>query len=60
MEKTMNMTMYEVPSDETVTSCLVTKESVEGLAEPELTRENNASGENEQLTFDERNTKESA
>ena len=38
MEKTMNRTMYEVPSDQLVTGCVVTKEAVEGTAEPELER----------------------
>lgn len=34
MESIMMDTMYEVPSDETVESCLVTKEAVEGTSEP--------------------------
>lgn len=38
MEKTMNRTMYEVPSDDTVTGCVVTKAAVEGTSEPELER----------------------
>lgn len=34
MESIMMDTMYEVPSDETVESCVVTKEAVEGTSEP--------------------------
>ncbi len=37
MEDTMMDLMFRIPSDENVTSCLVTKEAVEGTAEPELT-----------------------
>ncbi len=38
MEKTMNNTMYEVPSDPSVIGCLVTKDAVEGTDEPRLER----------------------
>ena len=31
--------MYEIPSDETVVKAVVTKECVEGTAEPELTHD---------------------
>ncbi len=37
MESTMMDLMYQIPSDDTITSCLVTKETVEGTGEPELT-----------------------
>ncbi len=37
MENTMMDLMFKLPSDDTVTSCLVTKEAVEGTGEPELT-----------------------
>lgn len=39
MEKTMMDTMFEAPSDESVIKCEITKEAVEGSAEPLLTRE---------------------
>ena len=39
MEKTMMNTMFETPSDESVIRCEVTKDSVEGSAEPLLTRD---------------------
>ena len=29
--------MYQIPSDDTITKCVVTKESILGEAEPELT-----------------------
>ena len=37
MEKAMMDLMYKVPSDETIATCLVTKEVVEGTGEPVLT-----------------------
>ena len=37
MEKTMMDVMYEIPSDETIVSCVITKDSVEGTAPPRLT-----------------------
>lgn len=37
MESTMMDLMYKVPSDDTIATCLVTKETVEGTGEPELT-----------------------
>ena len=36
MEKTLLETMYEMPSDETILKCIVTKESAEGLEQPSL------------------------
>ena len=36
MEKTMMDVMYDIPSDETIVSCVITKDSVEGKAEPRL------------------------
>ncbi len=36
MEKTLLDTMYEMPSDETILKCIVTKESAEGLEQPSL------------------------
>ena len=36
MEKTMMDVMYEIPSDETIVTCVITKESVEGTAPPRL------------------------
>ncbi len=38
MENVMNDIMYEIPSDETIKKCLITKEVVEGTAEVEVTR----------------------
>ena len=38
MEKTMNLTMYEIPSDARATGCLVTKEAVEGTSQPVIER----------------------
>lgn len=37
MESTMMDLMYQVPSDHTIQKCTITKESVEGTAEPEIT-----------------------
>ena len=36
MEKTMMDVMYEIPSDETIVSCTITKEAVEGNAAPKI------------------------
>ena len=36
MEKTLLETMYEMPSDETILKCIVTKESAEGTEQPSL------------------------
>ncbi|MBR1861895.1 MAG: ATP-dependent Clp protease ATP-binding subunit ClpX [Lachnospiraceae bacterium] len=38
MEKSMMDVMYEIPSDDNITSCRVTREAVEGGAEPEVLR----------------------
>ncbi|MDI9241173.1 ATP-dependent Clp protease ATP-binding subunit ClpX [Fusibacillus kribbianus] len=40
MEKIMTDIMYEIPSDETIGRCLITKDVVEGKAEPQLTYRN--------------------
>ncbi len=37
MEDTMMDLMFRIPSEENITSCVVTKETVEGTGEPELT-----------------------
>ncbi len=37
MENAMMDLMFQIPSDDTITSCLVTKEAIEGTGEPELT-----------------------
>lgn len=34
MEKTMMDIMYEIPSDESITKCIITKEAVEGTSKP--------------------------
>ena len=39
MEDLLTKVMYEIPSDETVVKAVVTKECVEGTAEPELTHD---------------------
>ena len=36
MEKAMMDLMYQIPSDDTVATCLVTKEVIEGTGEPVL------------------------
>ena len=41
MESLLTKVMYEIPSDETVVKAVVTKECVEGTAEPELTHDPN-------------------
>ena len=41
MEGLLTKVMYEIPSDETVVKAVVTKECVEGTAEPELTHDSN-------------------
>ncbi len=38
MESVMNDIMYEIPSDDTIKKCLITKEVVNGTAEVEVTR----------------------
>lgn len=38
MESVMMDLMYTIPSDETIDSCLITKETVEGTGEPVITR----------------------
>ena len=38
MEKTMINAMYNVPSDDTITEVIITKESVDGKAEPDYIR----------------------
>ena len=37
MESTMMDLMYQVPSDHTIQKCVITKEAVEGTAEPDIT-----------------------
>ena len=39
MEKTMMDVMYTIPSDDTITKCTVTKESVDGKGQPVLERD---------------------
>ena len=39
MEKTMMDVMYTIPSDDTITKCTVTKESVDGTGQPVLERD---------------------
>jgi ATP-dependent Clp protease ATP-binding subunit ClpX len=34
MEKTMMNVMYEIPSDETISECVITDNSVDGTSEP--------------------------
>ena len=41
MEKAMMDVMFTIPSDETVTECIITKEAVEGKGSPTLLRDNN-------------------
>ena len=36
LESVMNEVMYEIPSDETISKCIITKEAVEGNAKPLL------------------------
>lgn len=38
MESVMMDTMYEIPSDDTIESCVVTKEAVDGESEPKIIR----------------------
>ncbi|MCH5341056.1 MAG: ATP-dependent Clp protease ATP-binding subunit ClpX [Acetatifactor sp.] len=44
MESVMMDTMYEIPSDETIQACVVTKEAVEGSAAPLTIHQNGAKG----------------
>ncbi len=37
MERAMMDLMYRIPSDDTIATCVVTKETIEGTGEPELT-----------------------
>ena len=36
LEYTMRDAMYEIPSDETIVKCIITKESVEGTGKPKI------------------------
>jgi len=36
IERSVNDLMYEVPSNEEISKCVVTKETVEGTGEPEI------------------------
>jgi ATP-dependent Clp protease ATP-binding subunit ClpX len=36
MEKTMMDVMYDIPSDDTIVSCVITKDAVEGTAPPRI------------------------
>ncbi|WP_027438177.1 ATP-dependent Clp protease ATP-binding subunit ClpX [Lachnospira multipara] len=36
LESVMNETMYEIPSDDTISKCIITKEAVEGISKPLL------------------------
>jgi len=38
MERTMRDVMYEIPSDETIVKCIITKDAVEGKDEPKVIR----------------------
>ena len=40
MESIMMDTMYEIPSDETIEACVVTKQAVEGNGEPVIIHQN--------------------
>ncbi len=42
MEKTMMDVMYEIPSDENVTECVITRSAVEGESKPLLVRKGEA------------------
>ena len=44
MESVMMDTMYEIPSDETIQACVVTKEAVEGRGAPLTIHQNGAKG----------------
>ncbi len=39
LEYTMRDIMYEIPSDDTIVKCIVTKEAVEGTGKPEIIRQ---------------------
>ena len=41
MEKVMMDVMYQIPSDDTITECIITKEAVEGESEPKVVRRGN-------------------
>ncbi len=36
IEKSVNDLMYEIPSDETISKCIITKETVEGTGQPDI------------------------
>ncbi|MBE5923416.1 MAG: ATP-dependent Clp protease ATP-binding subunit ClpX [Lachnospiraceae bacterium] len=36
IEKSVNDLMYEIPSDDTISKCIITKETVEGTGQPEI------------------------
>ena len=39
MEKVMTKVMFEIPSDDTIKECRITKDSILGLSEPIVVRE---------------------
>jgi ATP-dependent Clp protease ATP-binding subunit ClpX len=41
MERTLENLMYEIPSDEDIVACTVTKDAVEGTGEPKIERRSN-------------------
>ncbi len=46
VEKTMMNSMYEVPSDESISECIITKDAVLGKADPEMLHSDRAANEN--------------
>ena len=50
METAMMDLMYKIPSDETIASCVVTKETIEGTGEPELTYREETKGRRKRRT----------
>ena len=36
IEKSINDLMYEIPSDEMISKCIITKETVEGTGQPDI------------------------
>ena len=36
IEKSVNELMYEIPSDESIAKCIITKETVEGTGQPDI------------------------
>ena len=54
LERCMRDIMYEIPSDETITDCRITRQVIEEQAGPEVTRSSGAEGKRKKTSFADR------